>query len=99
MKNLFGKIPVFFKNKYVITLLGFVIWMMFIDQYDIISQIKLYRKLRQMKEDKAYYEREIEKTNNELESLLSDNDKLERFAREKYLMKKDNEDIFVIVKE
>ncbi len=56
-------------------------------------------KLRQMKEDKSYFEAEIKKNREELESLLSDDQKLERFAREKYLMKKDNEDIFIIIKE
>lgn len=73
--------------------------MLFIDQYDVISQIKLNMKLRQMKEDKSYFEAEIKKNREELESLLSDDQKLERFAREKYLMKKDNEDIFIIIKE
>ena len=52
-----------------------------------------------MKEDKSYFEAEIKKNREELESLLSDDQKLERFAREKYLMKKDNEDIFIIIKE
>jgi len=99
MKKLYYRIPGFLRNKYTITTLGFCIWMLFIDQYDVISQIKLNMKLRQMKEDKSYFEAEIKKNREELESLLSDDQKLERFAREKYLMKKDNEDIFIIIKE
>ncbi len=86
-----------FKNKYVLTLLIFITWMLFFDRNDIISQIGMRSKLSQMKQDKLYYTEEIEKNKKEMEELMTNPKTLEKFAREKYLMKKDDEDVFVIV--
>ena len=86
-----------FKNKYVLTLLIFITWMLFFDRNDIISQIGMRSKLNQMKQDKLYYTEEIEKNKKEMEELMTNPKTLEKFAREKYLMKRDDEDIFVIV--
>lgn len=91
--------PGWIKNKYAITLAAFFIWLVFFDQNDLWNQYKLKRELRNLEQDKAYYQEQIELTRNDLENLLNDNEKLERYAREKYLMKKNNEEIFVIVKE
>ncbi len=87
------------KNRYVLTILGFVVWMFLFDQNDVINQIKLKNQLYQLEKEKSYYKEQIEVTRSELENLLNDNEKLERFAREKYLMKKPNEELFVIVYE
>ncbi len=81
------------------TALVFFVWMLFFDQNDIISQVKLKNQLRELNKEKEYYKEQIKITQSELENLLNDNEKLERFAREKYLMKKPNEDLFVIVYE
>ena len=94
-----AKVPPILRNKYVITLIVFFLWMLFFDQNDIISQFKLKSELYQINKEKAYYQEQILETQEDLENLLNDNEKLERFAREKYLMKKDNEEIFVIVTE
>jgi cell division protein FtsB len=72
--------------------------MTFFDRNDLITQFKQWSNLDQMKQDKAYYLREIEKNREMIEGLTTDTEQLETFAREKYLMKKDNEDVFVIVK-
>ena len=79
--------------------MGAIFWMLFFDRYDILSQIKLKQQLQLLEEDKDYYMKETRKTKSELDELMSDNSKLEKFAREKYLMKKEEEVIFVIVSE
>ncbi|MFN7014307.1 MAG: FtsB family cell division protein [Bacteroidia bacterium] len=97
--SLYQRIPPPLRNKYVLTTLGFIIWLLFFDRHDIISQIKLRRELHKLEEEKAFYVKEIEKDSKNLNELLTNPKTLEKFAREKYLMKKDNEDIFVIVNE
>ena|SRR3989304_8353327 len=85
------------KNKYVFTTLIFIVWMLFFDRNDIISQIGMRNKLSQMKQDSDYYTAEIEKNKIAMQELMTNPETLEKFAREKYLMKKDDEDVFVIV--
>ena len=97
LKVFIDKIPPFLKNRYAITGILFSIWMLFFDQHDLISQIQLQRELNQYEEDKEYYREQIKKTEQDLNELLTNEDNLEKFAREKYLMKKDNEEVFVIV--
>lgn len=87
------------KNKYYLSLIVFFIWMMFLDRNDFIAQYQYRSKLSQLKKDKAYYEEEILKVRKDLEELTTNQSELEKFAREKYLMKRDNEDVFVIIKE
>lgn len=72
--------------------------MFFFDQNDFISQIRLRNELRLLEEDKKYFIDEIETTKANLEELMTDPAKLEKYAREKYLMKKEDEELFVIVK-
>ena len=85
------------KNKYVLTVLLFLVWMTFFDRNDLITQYKQRSELNQLKQDKGYYLQEIQKNREMIEGLTTNPEQLERFAREKYLMKKDNEDVFVIV--
>ena len=73
--------------------------MLFFDQHDFISQLQLQSELKQYQEDKEYYRKRITETEQDLNELLTNEDNLEKFAREKYLMKKDNEDVFVIFEE
>ena len=96
---MFKKILPWLKNKYIFTSLAFLIWMLFFDRNDIISQFELRNKFHQLQEDRAYYIEEIKKDRQEMRDLLTNPKNLEKFAREKYLMKKDNEDIFLIVKQ
>jgi cell division protein FtsB len=86
------------KNKYWITLGTFFVWMAFFDQYDLKNIYGLYQQHQQVLKDKKYYEEEINDTRIKLQELSSDKDKLEKFARENYLMKRDDEDVFIIEK-
>jgi len=91
------KIPSFLKNKYFYTLMGFIVWMLFFDGNNFISQIKLNNQLRELKQEENYYKNQIEKDKEIFKALTSDSSALEKLAREKYLMKKENEDIFLII--
>ena len=96
LKKLLENIPKPIKNKYVVTLLIFMLWVIFIDNYNIISQYKTYEHLKNLKETKEFYKKEIEKDSTQLYNLKNNTREQERFAREKFLMKKENEEIFII---
>lgn len=87
------------KNKYVITILAFLLWMAIFDENNFVAQYKTRQKLKDLEKDKKYYTTEIANNKENLNELMSSMDNLEKFAREKYLMKRDNEDIFVFVEE
>jgi len=94
--NLFSRIPSWLKNKYILTFIAFVLWMIFFDAKDIITQRERSNELHQLQESKAYYTDEIAKERKALEELKSNPAAIEKYAREKYLMKRENEDLFVI---
>ncbi len=87
------------KDKYYISIVIFIAWVAFFDRNDFISQYTYNQKLKQLKRDKEYFLNEIEKDRKNLDELISNSRNLEKFAREKYLMKRDNEDIFILVEE
>lgn len=85
------------KNKYFLASLGFVVWMLFFDRNDLASQYAYRSQVNKLEEEKDFYIQQISKVEKDLKELDSDQDKLEKFARERYFMKRDNEDIFVII--
>lgn len=93
------KIPPYLKNKYSLTVIVFVFWLTFFDQNNWIMQLQNKMELWELEDEKEYYLAEIENTKKDLKELTSDLNNLERFAREKYLMKRDNEEVFVFVSE
>jgi len=97
MKTIVKILP-WLKNKYVITVVAFAVWMVFFDRNDLISQYSYRQQLEKLEEDKDYYFEEIELNKKNTHELMSNPDNLEKFAREKYLMKKENEEIFLIVR-
>ena len=95
--KLLTNIPSWLKNKYVLTSVGFTVWILFFDARDFItSHFREKGELRKLEQSKKYYEQQITTTQHELDQLKSNPALLEKYAREKYLMKKDNEDLFVI---
>jgi len=86
-----------FKNKYFLVSLAFLIWMVFFDKNDLFSQYQYRQQVIKLKKELEFYQRETAKVRKELDELNSNPQKLEKFAREKYLMKKKNEDVFIIV--
>jgi hypothetical protein len=85
----------FLRNKYVFTLLLFLLWMLFFDRNDVFTQYRFRAKLRKLENDRNYYSEEIQKVRSDLNELMGSDENLEKFAREKYLMKRDNEDVFI----
>ena len=92
-----SKLPWWFKNIYFITTFLFLIWMLFFDRNNVITSYRTNKNLNTLRIQKQYYIAEIEKVNTLKDELFSTADKKEKFAREKYLMKKDNEDLYIIV--
>lgn len=86
-------------NKYLLTILFFIVWLLFFDSNNLISRYKVKFELRQMHNQKQYYTDEIETNEKIKEQLTNDLDAIETFGREKYLMKRDNEDIYLIIEE
>jgi len=87
------------KNKYVLTLLVFFIWLLFFDQNNLLDRKKYVKEYKQLLKDREYYLEKIEEDKRRLEELQTNDENLEKFAREQYLMKKDDEEIFVIREE
>jgi len=91
------KLLPYLKNKFFWVTLAFIIWIVFFDQNNIISQFRLTRSLNDLEKQKEYYLEEIAKNKQAMFELQTDSENLEKYAREKYLMKKDDEEIFIIV--
>jgi cell division protein DivIC len=90
------KIPSFLKNKYLLVLVAVLIWFMFFDQNNLIQQYRYSRQLKDFRAEKEYYLQEIARDSVDLDKLKNNPEELERYAREKYLMKRENEDIFIV---
>jgi len=90
------KLPPIFKNFYSLGILFFIAWMLFFDSNDWISRYRMGAKLRELESEKEYYLEKIEEVKKDRNELMGNNESLEKFAREKYLMKKESEDIFII---
>lgn len=93
------KLPKLFKNFYFLVGLFFLVWMLFVDSNDIITQIKLNNELSNLESQKEYYHKNIESVKKQYNSRNNDPYLLEKYVRENYLMKKDDEDLYIIVEE
>ena len=85
------------RNKYLIATVAFAVWMLFFDRHDMATQYGYYSQLNGLKAEKTFYTTEIERISKAIHDLNTDPQEQQRVARERYQMKKDNEDIFVIV--
>lgn len=88
-----------FRNKYFIAATAFIVWMLFFDKNDMLSQYEYRAEVNKLQEEKDFYEKETAHVKKDLNELNTNLNTAEKFAREKYFMKKDNEDVFVLVKE
>jgi cell division protein DivIC len=91
------KILKIFINKYTITLILFVVWMVFFDSSSVLNRMKYREKLNSLKQEKHFFLEEIKKDSILSQKLLSDSTEIEKFARENYLMKKEKEDVFLVI--
>tara|TARA_B100000963_G_scaffold195963_1_gene170615 strand:- start:3302 stop:3610 length:309 start_codon:yes stop_codon:yes gene_type:complete len=97
LKEYYDKLPPIFKNKFILVTLILIIWVAFFDSNNWLKQAKLKSEIEDLKKQKKYYQNEIEKDSVALLDLTNNQETQEKFAREKYLMKKENEDIIVII--
>ncbi len=95
MKRLFQIL----KNKYFIAACIFSVWMIFFDRHDVTTQYEYYEQLKALESEKSFYENEIERINLSIQNLESNSVEIEKLAREKYQMKKDGEDVYVLIHE
>ncbi|RCH56910.1 septum formation initiator family protein [Mucilaginibacter hurinus] len=95
MKRLIG----LFGNKFFLVTVAFAAWLIFFDKNDLLSHYEYHQQLEKLKAERDFYQKETDKVTKDLDELSSNPQQLEKFAREKYLMKKDNEDVFLVVRE
>ena len=93
------KIRGLFRNFYFLFFLCFVLWMTIIDSNGFINRYRLSDKLSELNSQKEFYVKEIDKVSLDKERFESDQELLEKYAREEYLMKKESEEIFYVIKE
>ena len=96
-KNLTAKYPILriLSNRYVIVLAFFTVWMLFLDNTSYMEHRILNKQLNELEDNKKYYQEEIKKDEENIK-LLKNPDQIEKYAREKYYMKRDSEDIYII---
>jgi cell division protein FtsB len=93
------KIKSLLKSRIMYVLLAFVVWMLFFDQNNWLRQLSLSSELNEAKRQEQYYMDEIASDSLKLHELTTNDESVEKLAREKYLMKKDGEEVFLIVRE
>jgi cell division protein FtsB len=87
------------RNKYLIAVLIFLVWLLIFDNNSLIDRVRYLNTRHQMEAEKQFYLERIEEDSRRLNELKTDQDNLEKFAREQYFMKKEDEDVFVIIEE
>ena len=101
MKNWFNNIstkyPIlkYLGNKYVLLFVFFVVWIVFLDNQSYLQQRQLNKQIDELENNQEYYQTEINKDKKSIENLKN-SEQIEKYAREKYFMKKDSEDIYII---
>lgn len=93
---MFKKLPKAFRNFYVVATIIFLAWMLALDSNNLVARYQLSAKLGSLEDEKEYYEEKIKEVQKDRDELFGDRESIEKFAREKYLMKKGSEDIFII---
>jgi len=96
MNRILTHIPAWVKNKYLISFAVFCVIILFLDKNDLLTQLDRKKELQGLNHSKAYYTREINKLEKVYQDLISDPRAIEKFARENYFMKRENEDLFII---
>ena len=94
--NLLSHIPAWMKSKYLLTGVVFLVLLLFFDDRDILTNVQHRRELKALEASRDHYNELIKTTKTELEQLQHNPAVLEKYAREKYRMKKDNEDLFIV---
>lgn len=94
---LLDRMPPWMKNKYILTLLVFLVWIILLDPNNLISRAREVKTRNRLEREKEYYMGRIEEDRRKLDELRTSNENLEKYAREQYRMKRPDEDLFIIV--
>jgi cell division protein FtsB len=94
-----NKIPPFLRTKYSVATFALFFWITFLHNNDLISQVSSRVKLQLLKNEQQYYRDEIENTKEAIHDLTTNVESLEKFAREHHHMKKENEDLYLVITE
>ena len=86
------------RNKFLLTAIGFMVWMFFIDRNDLPTQWKRVKELSTLQQSEKTMIKQINDTKTELSLLKTSPTTLEKYAREKYMMKRENEDLYIITR-
>ncbi|GGH12893.1 septum formation initiator family protein [Sphingobacterium alkalisoli] len=84
------------KNKFLLAVIAFIIWMCFFDRYDFATQYNYYQEKSKLEKEKEFYVSEIVQIEKSINDVQFNPSEIQRIAREKYKMKKDNEDVYVL---
>jgi len=95
LKNLYAFIKPYL-NKYIITVVVFVVFIVFIDENNVIKRVEYEMQIKGLHKEIRHYEELRDQNVKKLEKLHSSDSELERIAREEYLMKKPNEEVFIV---
>jgi len=95
-QDFWKKIQPWVKNKFILTSAVFLLWLIIFDRSNWFDMVGEIHSIHKLEKEKEYYQKKIESDNKKLNELKTNDENLEKFAREQYLMKKTNEDIFII---
>ncbi|MDA3911141.1 MAG: septum formation initiator family protein [Bacteroidales bacterium] len=97
LHNIWKQIRPYVRNKYILSFLIFTIWISFFDTYHLIDRVRSVNALHELEAERDFFKEEITKYRRQLNELDHNKESLEKFAREQHLMKKENEDVFIIL--
>ena len=97
--NMLSRVPKILRNRYALIVILFLVYITFFDAHDLVSQIGVRWKIHKIHEQMDYLEHDSQSAKQQIIELTTDSASLEKFAREEYRMKRENEEIFVILKE
>ncbi|PJR03791.1 FtsB family cell division protein [Avrilella dinanensis] len=84
-----------FTNRFVLVTIFFAVWLIFFDTYSFFDHREINQEINKLEKNKEFYQSEIEKDKKSI-TKLNQKEELEKFAREQYYMKRENEDVFII---
>jgi cell division protein DivIC len=96
MKSKLKRLFIQLRGFYVLFALCFVLWMLFFDGNNIYEQYLSHKKIKDLEQEKEFYYKGIETLKKDIKELSTSPELFEKFAREKYMMKKPNEDIYIV---
>lgn len=93
----YNRLPSLFRNVFFLSIVSFTVWMFFFDDNNFLKQYRLLKELNEIEKKKEYYRAEAMRVSDEYNAIMNDDDYALRYAREKYWMKRSNEDVYIVL--